>query len=308
MPLPTSAPDAAAVQGGVFSDAQARDHGYSRHRIRRLVSEGRWVVVLGSVYAEARTSLSSASLAHAARLAITCDGVVSHTTAARLWTLVVPDDPDVHVIVGRDVRVNIRGLRPHRVALSDGECDVLDGVSVTSLVRTIVDCLLWLPEEAGQALMTDALRRRLVTVDVVRTALMRTGQRHGMARAWRVLRDVGEGAHSDGEIRLHRILRTATIGGWVANAPVQDRDGLVGVADVLFRAERIILELDGRAFHSDGDAFQRDRERQNRLVMAGYTVLRFTWHDVVKRPDLVAAQVREALAAAHRSLPGAAAR
>ena len=258
MPLPTSAPAAAASQGGVFSDEQARESGYSRHQIRRLVSERRWVVVLGSVYAEARTSLSSASLAHAARLALTCDGVVSHTTAARLWTLVVPGDPDVHVIVGRDVRLRIRGLRPHRVSLSDDECDVLDGVTVTSLVRTIVDCLLWLPEEAGQALMTDALRRRLVTVEVVRTALMRTGQRHGIARAWRVLRDVGEGAHSDGEIRLHRILRDAAIGGWLANAPVHDAEGLIGIADVIFGAERIIVELDGRAFHSDGSAFQRD--------------------------------------------------
>jgi hypothetical protein len=301
MALPTSAPTVAERQGGVFSDRQARAQGYSRHRIQRLLRDGRWFVVLGSVFAEARSVLSSVSLAHAGILAVTCAGVVSHATAARLWGLVVPDDPEVHLIVGRDVRLHVRGLRPHRIELQDVECTVVAGALCTTLLRTVVDCLLWLPEEAGQALMADALRRRLLTVDDVRRTLSGMGQRHGLARAWRVLGDVGAGAHSDGEIRLHRVLRAAGVHGWTANTPVHDQDGLIGLADVLFEPERVIVELDGRAFHTDAVAFQRDRERQNRLVMAGYTVLRFTWHDVAQRPAAVVGQIRESLARARRA-------
>jgi very-short-patch-repair endonuclease len=38
----------------------------------------------------------------------------------------------------------------------------------------------------------------------------------------------------------------------------------------------LVIEVDGWAYHRTPDRFQRDRERQNRLVAAGWTVLRFT--------------------------------
>ncbi|MDQ3153549.1 MAG: endonuclease domain-containing protein [Actinomycetota bacterium] len=47
----------------------------------------------------------------------------------------------------------------------------------------------------------------------------------------------------------------------------------------------LAIEVDGWAWHSGADRFQRDRTRQNQLHLAGWTVLRFTWHDVAHRPD-----------------------
>jgi very-short-patch-repair endonuclease len=76
---------------------------------------------------------------------------------------------------------------------------------------------------------------------------------------------------------------------------VSDADGLIGIVDVLFDEARVVVEIDGRAYHSDDVAFQRDRTRQNRLMRAGYLVLRFTWDDVVARPDEIVALVRHAL-------------
>jgi very-short-patch-repair endonuclease len=38
-----------------------------------------------------------------------------------------------------------------------------------------------------------------------------------------------------------------------------------------------------------------DHERHNRLVAAGWTVLRFTWHQVVRQPGQVAKDIRSAL-------------
>lgn len=43
----------------------------------------------------------------------------------------------------------------------------------------------------------------------------------------------------------------------------------------------IAIELDGYAFHSSKEAFTRDRERQNNLVNAGWSVLRFSYDTVV---------------------------
>lgn len=292
----STAPAEAMAQHGVFTLEQAVRAGYSPYRVRRLVHDGRWVVVLGSVYTVSTTGLSSASLAWAAALGTGTETIVSHSTAARLWDLVVPPDPEVHVIAPRDSRLRITGVRAHRVGIEDREITRVAGVVCTSLERTAIDCLLWLPEEFGRALMTDALQRRVLDVETVRVALRRTGQRHGLARAWAVLADVSAGAHSEAEVLAHRILRKAGITGWAANVEVFDGMGLIGIVDVLFGPARLVLEIDGRAHHSDEGAFQRDRSRQNRLVAAGYRVIRFTWDDLVRRPDDVARVVRAMLA------------
>jgi very-short-patch-repair endonuclease len=62
---------------------------------------------------------------------------------------------------------------------------------------------------------------------------------------------------------------------------------------VVFRELRLVIEVDGRAWHSAGDRFQRDRERQNRLVASGWTVLRFTWEDQMVRPQHVVSTIRQ---------------
>ena len=54
----------------------------------------------------------------------------------------------------------------------------------------------------------------------------------------------------------------------------------VARVDLAFLAARIALEYDGRAVHERTDVFARDRRRQNELVQAGWTVLRFTAEDL----------------------------
>lgn len=74
---------------------------------------------------------------------------------------------------------------------------------------------------------------------------------------------------------------------------------MIAVVDVLFPAQRLVLEVDGYAAHSAREAFERDRRRQNRLVAEGYIVLRFTWRDLTERPGDVVRQVAAVLAGAH---------
>ena len=128
-------PPEAALQDGVFTTAQALAHGYSHYRVRRLVRSGRWIAVLGSVYADRSAHLTPASLARAAVLVAGTGAVASHTTAAQLWGLVVPADSDVHVIIERRRRWTVPGLRVHRIALRDDEVAVRS--SVTASGRTV---------------------------------------------------------------------------------------------------------------------------------------------------------------------------
>jgi very-short-patch-repair endonuclease len=73
-------------------------------------------------------------------------------------------------------------------------------------------------------------------------------------------------------------------------------DGIAYQADFLWRAERLIVETDSRAFHSHRAAFESDRLRDQRLTFAGFTVVRFTWRQVTREPDRVARTVGRLLA------------
>ena len=89
-----------------------------------------------------------------------------------------------------------------------------------------------------------------------------------------------------------RLLRRSGIRGWHANRAIRDARGLIGIGDVVFPEVKLVIEIDGWAYHADPEPFQRDRERQNRLVAAGWTVLRFTWRDLTEHPDRVVRLVR----------------
>jgi very-short-patch-repair endonuclease len=58
--------------------------------------------------------------------------------------------------------------------------------------------------------------------------------------------------------------------------------------DFVWRDRRLIVEVDGYAYHRSPTAFEADRERDVRLTMAGWRVLRFTWTQITRRPAWVA--------------------
>lgn len=72
------------------------------------------------------------------------------------------------------------------------------------------------------------------------------------------------------------------------NVVPQARIGAIGCVDLLVEGV-VVVEVDGYAYHSGKRSFESDRERDRDLTLAGYSPLRFTYHDVVARmPDMVA--------------------
>jgi very-short-patch-repair endonuclease len=67
------------------------------------------------------------------------------------------------------------------------------------------------------------------------------------------------------------------------------------VVDAVHRASGVALELDGRAFHGDDVARRRDIERDALLAAKGLTVIRFTYEDVMGRPEWCRRQVLQAI-------------
>jgi len=76
---------------------------------------------------------------------------------------------------------------------------------------------------------------------------------------------------------------------------VRDRQGhFLARADLAWPDRKVIVEFDGD-LHRQRDVFVKDTRRQNRLVAAGWTVLRFTSADVLGRPAAVIGTLGQAL-------------
>ncbi len=101
------------------------------------------------------------------------------------------------------------------------------------------------------------------------------------------------------------LLLRRTRGTWIANHAIREVDGTI-VAEIDFADPhlRIAIEVDGRAFHSDHRSFERDRRRQNMLVLKGWMILRFTWERIVHDPQGVIAEVDAAIEHAKARLIG----
>ena len=67
--------------------------------------------------------------------------------------------------------------------------------------------------------------------------------------------------------------------------------------DALWRAERIVVEVDGYASHSSRTAFEHDRRKDATLQAQGFRVVRVTWRQLVDEPVAVAARLASTLAA-----------
>ncbi|NMR20148.1 type IV toxin-antitoxin system AbiEi family antitoxin domain-containing protein [Cellulomonas fimi] len=285
-------PQVARAQGGVFTARQAILEGMTAAQVRRRRDTGIWRRVAGSALALDGTELDAWARVHAAWLTWP-DGVACLTTAATAHRLPVPADPVLHVVVPdhRRPRLNLQG---HRVPLASADVVRIGQAQVTTHRRTIVDCLGWLPEAAADGLVAWSLTRGHLTHADLEASVEAQRGRRGNPRRRRVVEETRNGALGPAERRLHELLRGAHLSGWCANERVVDGAGIIGRADVLFPAERLVIEVDGFEFHGR-EKFQADRDRQNRLVGAGYTVLRFTWSDLTRRPDAVVRQVVAAL-------------
>lgn len=301
----------------MFTAAQAIGEGWTTRQVERRLEHGRWHrlagdgLIAGPFVAAVADGpgphptlalpvlghISAAQLGWAAALTYP-DAVVGGRVAALLLGLPVTPDRVLDVF-GRPGRrgsgrgaVRIRTLTP---AVPDDQVLRRGSLAVTDQRRTALDCLARLPWHESLDLYAWLLTHRRLTHDDLCDAVRDRFGRPGTAQLRRLASVTRHGALSAAEQRMHRVLRGAGISGWRANAEVGDDHGVIGVVDILFEDAKLVIEVDGERAHRGREAFLRDRRRQNRLVNAGYRVLRFTWWDLVERPDAVLDEIRAAL-------------
>ncbi|MEV4662367.1 type IV toxin-antitoxin system AbiEi family antitoxin domain-containing protein [Micromonospora echinofusca] len=293
----------AGRQDGMVTAAQALSAGFSRSQIRHLCRSGRWLRVARGCFVLA-PELSPAALRRARIRAVVASlgpgSVVVLDTAAELHRIaglrpasaihvsLPPNRPRPQRITDPDVVVHQLTIDPHAV----GE---VAGMPVTTPLRTLADVILRADRYSAVCVLDSALNRQVVTEpDLARMPALLVGRR-GAVAARRHLGEADGRAQSPLETRT-RLRRVD--GGVPPDAlqlEVRDGDGcLLGIGDLGWRAARVIAEADGQAPHHMPGAVFEDRARQNRLVNAGWRILRFTWADTL-RPDYIPHTVKAAL-------------
>lgn len=210
-----------------------------------------------------------------------------------MWEL-LQDRPDpVEVTVpGGDRRHP--GILIHRPQVLDAdEIRRHRGLPVTAPVRTVIDLASELGATELERITAEAERRKLLRREGLRSALELTGNRRGT----RVLRSVlAEGpafTRSEAERRFLSLLRQARL-------PLPRMNARIGEfeVDFLWTTQRLVIEVDGFAFHSSRKAFENDRLRDAELLRRGFRVMRITWHQLVDDRHALVARVAQTLAVA----------
>jgi very-short-patch-repair endonuclease len=216
------------------------------------------------------------------------DAAASGLAAAWWLGLTRYAPPIAEVTVPRDSHHPHReGVRMRRRDLSPTDVIERNHLRVTALALTVVEAAT--RSRGGAALMDSALQRHVELRDLWRAHLQNKG-RHGAPAARQLLQAASDGAHSAAERLLVKLLRQARITGWRTNHPVAGYK-----IDVAFVRRKVAIEVDGWAYHTDPEAFVKDRNRQNALTLLGWTVLRFTWLDLTQYPQRVIAEIRHAI-------------
>ncbi len=299
----------AAKQHGVLTVTQAYEAGLSRGAIRHRVESGRWEAVVPGVYRLRGTLVTWELRLHAtvigAGRGAGRGAVASHRSAAQLHGIPGFSGNWVEVTgpLGLHPRARpARGFASRR--LPAHHVMRVDGIPATSVARTLLDLAGVLDPDQTERALDNCLVRGLVTPE----------------GAWLVYHDVG-GPGRTGS-RLFRDLLAARSEGYVAPASelerrfiqdvivafqlpmpgreedVGDSDGWIGRVEFVYAGAKVLVELDGRLYHTALVDRRRDRDRDNRFMAAGWRVIRIDYEMLTKAPAYVAELIRRALQAA----------
>jgi predicted transcriptional regulator of viral defense system len=266
----------ATAQHGIVGRGQLLALGLSAQSVDRAVRAGRLLLLYRGVYAVGHRALTVEGRWMAAAMAT--GGALSDATAAAAWDLRPRGAGAIHVTVRRTGRARRTGIRVHRRTLELRDTTTHRGIPITTPARTIIDLARTLEGRSLEQALDRAEHLRLV--------------------------DFGEFAHRPIPLSLQAVLSLYT-----ATTPTRSEleERFLGLCDdhgirrpevnariegievdFVWRDRRLIVEVDGYAYHRSPTAFEADRERGVRLIVAGWRLLRFTWTQITRRSAWVA--------------------
>lgn len=280
----------AELTRGPFTLAEARQAGLTR----RQLQGASWRRIGSSLYVWAALADNPALLLAAVHRHLPVAATFSGRTAAWLHGLELPPCDPVEVTIPESCGISARaGIVVHRGLLADEDVVERRGMRVTSAVRTLADLSRRLPLVEAVVAMDLALHRELVDLRQLHAYIAMHARRKGLVRLRQVIELAEPASESAMETRLRLLLVQAGLPRPEAQVPLHDERGrFLGRPDLYYRPQRLCVEYDGGTHR---DSLLEDNRRQNRLLNAGFRLLRFAAADVHRTPDSVVAVVRAAL-------------
>ena len=291
--------------------SELRDDGYTPGELSRLVRTGDLTRIRRGCYGPAQTESPDPieqhhRLVRATFPLVAPDAVVSHVSGAVLHGLPLFATPLIRVQLSR---AEIPGgkarsaIQLHAASLDASEVAVIDGISVTTLPRTVADLARSLSFEQAVVSGDAALRLGLSRVEV-EDGLLRMRRWPGVVQARRVIRFLDGRSESPGESRSRVGFLTSGIPSPEPQYEVHDERGrLIARTDFAWEQFHTLGEFDGKAKYgrllrpgeTPDDAVYREKVREDALRGAGWQVVRWTWADLA-RPQEIARRLRQAFA------------
>jgi very-short-patch-repair endonuclease len=237
----------------------------------------------------------------AAVLACGDRAVLSHRSAAVLWRLMPkPVDMPVEVTVAAGHAPRRPRIRLHKTAhLMADEVTTLRRIRITTPPRTLLDLASCVSARELEQALALAGRRHLTGRTKLLALIARYPARPGAPK----LRQLLDGpvnpalARSEAEERFLALVRRSGLPAPETNVPLHGHE-----LDLLWRDERLAVEIDGYEFHGDRDSFEADRRRDAVLAGHGLQVVRITWRQIANEPEATLALLVRALAERARSV------
>jgi very-short-patch-repair endonuclease len=236
----------------------------------------------------------------AAVLACGPGAVLSHRTAGQFWGI-VPRSP-IAPEVTRPASFRGRpGIRGHQAMLPDDEIEVVGGIPVTSVSRTLFDLAAIQTERQLERAMNEAKVRRRTSRLSLPQLLARYPGRRGAVNLGGLLVSKRPGGitRNDFEELFVAFLDANGLPRPRLNATLSIR-GRFLKPDCIWDEQRLLLELDGREVHGTEQAFEDDRQRDRILLAEGWRSTRVTWRQLRDEPAAIATDLRRLLARRQR--------
>lgn len=288
----------AQATDGLITLARLEKVGLSSRGRRTRVTDARLQPVVGGVFLLGGYALTWERRVWAAQMAT--GGVVSHMAAAAVhgFRRIGPGSIEITVAYGRSAR--LPGGKVHRSkSLEPVDIDNSRRFAVTTPERTLLDIALRLSNGRLERCFDDACRQGLIDKRLLRGRLeaLAVSGRRGTSEVTSLLNRPNTDTVLESwlERRAAEIVGDSQLpeGRWqVWSTP----DGRATRVDLFYDFAALVVEFDGHGSHATRRERQADAERMARLTAQGMCVLRFTYDDIVERPDHVVATIERHLA------------
>ena len=173
------------------------------------------------------------------------------------------------------------------------DCAAIDGIPCTDWPRTLVDVSATVDAVELRTLLERTQILRLFDAGAMHEALERANGKRGTGALRRLLAELHDQApptRSEFERRFLQLIQDASLPSPTTNGLVQGYE-----VDFHWPSAKLIVETDGRGTHDTPIAFERDRQRDLELKLAGWEVVRITWRQLCEQPDRIVALLRAKL-------------